>query len=203
QHQLGPVGLQVGGLEGFAGKLLLEGGFQAALFLQLGLAVLDEELVAHHQGDDRQQHGGNHLHRRRPGAQVVQVQVRQIDLAQPFQGLGQAHFDTSLTSCATGTTCCTVSWKLLACSTAPEVTALTSARFGAASQAEPSRLRIRLDTLLLDSAVPRMEMREPVMVSSLKCTPSGRVRASSSNTRTMIGRLPCRSWMIFMRSSSC
>lgn len=102
-----------------------------------------------------------------------------------------------------GCVCCTVSWNTLAWSTAPWVTALTSFRVGAVNHSDASMLRMRLETRLLDSAAPAMAMFLPVIFRSVKYTPSGKVRTSWSNTRPMMGRLPCRSWMIFIRSSNC
>src|SRR5690606_36362203 len=104
----------VGGLERLVGELLLERHLLAALLLQAPLQVLEVELVAEEQRQREQQHGGARLHRRRPGTQVVEIQLGQVDLAQPLEGLGQAHGSTPFSSRAAGTTCCTASWKTLA-----------------------------------------------------------------------------------------
>src|SRR5690606_4635378 len=186
------VGLQVRRLKRLGGKLLLERLFLRFLLLQVGLHIAEIEVITFSQHESHQQNTRNDLDCRRPGAEVVHVQFGQVNATQTFQGACQTHGLPPSASTA-GCVCWNVSWKTISLSTAPAVTAFTSFRFGASSQSEPSRLRIRLETLLLDSAAPTMAMFLPVIFKSVKYTPSGKVLTSWSNTRPMMGRLPCRS----------
>ncbi|MNU00630.1 hypothetical protein D3C72_2438100 [compost metagenome] len=51
-------------------------------------------------------------------------------------------------------------------------------RLGASNQSDWSRLRIRSETRLFDCAAPVMDKVLPAILTSVKYTPSGKVRAS-------------------------
>ncbi|MNC22814.1 hypothetical protein D3C75_708210 [compost metagenome] len=91
-HHLLAIGLQIGCLTGLGGELLPERLLLTALLVQLRLQVLEVEVVTQRQHRNQQQDRGDHLDRSRPGAEVVGVQLAEIDLAQTFQGLSQTHF---------------------------------------------------------------------------------------------------------------
>ena len=92
--------------------------------------------------------------------------------------------------------------KLLARGPKP-LLAVTCVKLGAVNQAERSTFRIKLATLLFDSAVPVMLIRSPTVETVPKNTPSGTIQTSSSNILTMTGLFPCKFWITRILSSIC
>src|SRR4029077_19706669 len=95
-------------------------------------------------------------------------------------------------------TCCAVSVKL---EPGPEpLVVCTTSREGLRSHCEPSMLRMKEETRVLDCAMPSNFRVLPLCLTAVRYTPSGSVRTISSNTCTISGRERCSFSMISMRA---
>src|SRR5690606_7354586 len=90
-YQLCLVGLQVGRLERLLGKFLAQGHFLAFGPLQAGLQILEMEVVTEEQQHREYHHGDDDLQCSRPGPDIVEVKVVDIDLLQTLHGLSKTH----------------------------------------------------------------------------------------------------------------
>src|SRR5690606_25223998 len=85
------VRLQISGSEGLVGKLLAQGGFLGFGAFELSLEILQMEVVTEEQQHSKQQRCHYDLERPWPGADIVEVEVVEIDLLQTFHGLSKTH----------------------------------------------------------------------------------------------------------------
>src|SRR5690606_14107279 len=137
--QLLLVSVQVGSLEGLVRELLAQGGFLGFGALELRLKVLEMELIAEKQKHCEQQRCHNDLECTRPGPDIVEVKVVEIDLLQTFHGLSKTHCCCSPSaafvpgSVARSDLAGTFTW-----SNAPWGTASTAISLGAGSQSGAS-----------------------------------------------------------------
>src|SRR5690606_9813579 len=106
---------------------------------ELSLEILQVELITKEQQHSKQQRCHYDLERPWPGADIVEVEVVEIDLLQTFHGLSKTHCCCSPSAAfAPGSVWRTDISNTLACSNAPWVTAFTAVRLGEASQSDAS-----------------------------------------------------------------